>query len=88
MKQEIEIIQYDKNKGIQFNWEENFAIEVKNEGGEVIISANSEGLLSLAKHLLTLAQNEVPVGAHIHLDEYNSLEEGSIGLIIEKRNQD
>lgn len=86
MKQEIEIIQYDENKGIQFNWEENFAIEVKNEGGEVIISANSEGLLSLAKHLLTLAQNEVPVGAHIHLDEYNSLEEGSIGLIIEKRN--
>ncbi|MCH5271421.1 MAG: hypothetical protein J1E83_11825 [Lachnospiraceae bacterium] len=80
------MIQYDENIGIQFNWEENFAIEVKNEGGEVIISANSEGLLSLAKHLLTLAQNEVPVGAHIHLDEYNSLEEGSIGLIIEKRN--
>lgn len=86
MKQEIEIVQYDANKGIQFNWEENFEIEVKNEDGEVIISANSEGLLSLAKHLLTLAQNEVPIGTHIHLDEYNSLEEGSIGLTFEKRN--
>lgn len=86
MKQEIEIVQYDANKGIQFNWEENFEIEVKNEDGEVIISANSEGLLSLARHLLTLAQNEVPIGTHIHLDEYNSLEEGSIGLTFEKRN--
>lgn len=86
MKQEIEIVQYDANNGIQFSWEENFAIEVKNEGGEVIISANNEGLLSLAKHLLTLAQNGVPIGTHIHLDEYNSLEEGSIGLIFEKRN--
>ena len=85
MKQEIEIVQYDANKGIQFNWEENFEIEVKNEGGEVIISANNEGLLSLAKHLLTLAQKEVPIGAHIHFDEYNSLEEGSYDLIIEKR---
>lgn len=52
---------------------------------EVLISANNEGLLSLANHLLTLAQKEVPIGSHIHLDEYNSLEEGSIDLIIEKK---
>lgn len=86
MKQEIEIVKYDANKGLQFNWENNFAIEVKIEGNEVIILANNEGLLSLAKHLLTLAQDEVPIGAHIHLDEYNSLEDGSIDLIIEKKN--
>lgn len=85
MKQEVEIIQYDANKGIQFNWEENFVIEVKMEDSEIIISANNEGLISLARHLLTLAQNEVPVGAHIHLDEYNSLEEGSVDLIFEKK---
>lgn len=85
MKQEVEIIQYDANKGIQFNWEENFVIEVKKEDSEIIISANNEGLISLARHLLTLAQNEVPVGAHIHLDEYNSLEEGSVDLIFEKK---
>lgn len=85
MKQEVEIIQYDANKGIQFNWEENFVIEVKKEDSEIIISANNEGLISLARYLLTLAQNEVPVGAHIHLDEYNSLEEGSVDLIFEKK---
>lgn len=84
MKQEVEIIQYDANKGIQFNWEENFAIKVIKEDGEIIISANNEGLISLARHLLTLAQNEVPVGTHIHLDEYNSLEEGSVDLTIVK----
>lgn len=86
MKQEIEIVKYDANKGVQFTWEKNFTIEVKNEGGKVIISANNEGLLSLANHLLTLAQKEVPIGSHIHLDEYNSLEEGSVDLILEKRN--
>ena len=85
MKQEVEIIQYDANKGIQFKWENNFAIEVKKEDGEIIISANNEGLISLARHLLTLAQNEVPIGTHIHLDEYNSLEEGSADLIIVKK---
>lgn len=35
IKQEIEIIKYDVEKGIQFNWEKNFAIKVKNEGNEV-----------------------------------------------------
>lgn len=85
MKQEIEIVKYDVSKGLQLIWENNSVIEVQNEGNEVKISANNEGLLSLAKHLLTLAQKEVPIGAHIHFDEYNSLEEGSYDLIIEKR---
>ena len=85
MKHEIEIVKYDASKGLQLIWENNSVIEVQNEGNEVKISANNEGLLSLAKHLLTLAQKEVPIGAHIHFDEYNSLEEGSYDLIIEKR---
>lgn len=86
MKQEVEIIKYDSNKGLQLSWENNFSIEVKSEGREVLIVANNEGLISLAKHLLTLAQEEVLQGTHIHLDQYNSLEDGSIDLIIEKRN--
>lgn len=86
MKKEIDIIPYDANTGIQLKWDNNFTIEVKNAGDEVIISANNEGLLSLARLLLTLAQNEVPMGTHIHLDEHSLLEEGSIDLIIEKGN--
>ena len=53
--------------------------EVMNDS--VVISANREGLLSLAKHLTDLAE-EKP-GSHVHYDEYNSLAEGSIELIIE-----
>ena len=86
MKKEVDIIPYDANTGILLSYEKNSAIEVKNTGDEVIISANNEGLLSLARLLLTLAQNEVPVGTHTHLDERNLLEEGSIDLIIEKGN--
>ena len=50
----------------------------------MIISANKEGLLSLAKQLTTLAE-AVP-GNHIHYDEYNSLEEGSAEMIIVNSN--
>ncbi len=85
MKQEVEIIKYNAKKGLQLCWENNFIIEVSVERKEVLISANNEGLRSLANHLLTLAQTEVPVGTHIHLDEHNSLEEGSVDLIIEKK---
>ena len=41
-------------------------------------------MISLSRHLLTLAQDSVPSGTHIHFDDLNSLEDGSIGLIIEK----
>lgn len=63
-------------------WEEGFVISSRMENGAAVISANREGLLSLAKHLEALAK-ENP-GSHIHYDEYNSLEEGSFELIIEK----
>ena len=49
---------------------------------EVTISANREGLLSLASQLKTLAEG-MP-GDHIHYDEHNSLEKGSWEMIIEK----
>lgn len=54
----------------------------KNGDKEVTISANREGLLSLARHFQALAEG-VP-GDHIHYDEHNSLEEGSSALIIER----
>ena len=84
MKREIEIINYDSKKGIQINWEYGFMIEAKVENNLMLIRANEEGLISLAKQLLTLAQKEVPNGCHIHLDEYNSLETGSVDLVLEK----
>ena len=63
-------------------WEDGFTIKVSGEEKEVVISANREGLLSLANQLKALANESV--GSHIHYDEYNSLEEGSSELLIER----
>lgn len=69
---------------IQLNWEEDFKIKVSNDCDILMIEANKEGLVSLARHLLLLAQEEVPNGSHIHLDEFNSLEDNSVELILSK----
>ncbi len=63
-------------------WVNDFEIRVKVVNGTTVILANREGLMSLAKQLLTLADG-VP-GDHIHYDEYNSLETGSSEMIIER----
>ena len=67
---------------MNMNWVDGFTIKVRVESGNVGISANKEGLLSLADQLKTLADEGV--GSHCHYDEYNSLEDGSCELIIEK----
>ncbi len=64
-------------------WIEGSEINVKiQDGKEVTVSANREGLLSLACQLKKLAEGKP--GDHIHYDEYNSLEEGSSEMIIER----
>ena len=63
-------------------WVDGFTIRVGIDGGTAVVSANREGLLSLAMLLSSLA--EEPQGSHIHLDMYNSLEDGSTELILER----
>lgn len=50
------------------------------------LRANSSGLLSLAIHLIELAQLQVPVGSHIHYDNLTmkELSSKSVEIIIEK----
>lgn len=67
---------------MNIEWIDGFTIKVSVENDEVVISANREGLLSLAKQLSDMA--EMDMGTHVHYDEYNSLEKGSAQLIIEK----
>ena len=64
---------------MELKWNEGSKISVKVEDGTVVLSANREGLLSLAGHFTALA--EATPGSHIHFDEFNSLEENSIELI-------
>ncbi|MBP3883747.1 MAG: hypothetical protein J6D54_02250 [Olsenella sp.] len=67
---------------MRIRWEEGSEISASVHESEITVSSNRAGLLSLANILADLA-NEEP-GTHIHLDEGNSLEEGSAELIIEK----
>ena len=62
-------------------WEDGFSIKVRIDGNTVVISANKEGLLSLAAQLK--ARAEAQPGSHIHYDESNSLDEGSAEMVIE-----
>ena len=66
---------------MKLHWEDGSCIKVAAEEGNATVSANREGLLSLAAQLTALAE-QAP-GSHIHYDAYNSLEEGSAELIIE-----
>ena len=67
---------------MEIEWAADAEIRVNVAGGEVLISANREGLLSLAGQLAALA--EKAPGSHIHYDEYNALEEGSAQMVIER----
>ena len=66
---------------MKMGWVNGSEISVKASDKEVTISANREGLLSLAQQLRTLA--EADPEDHIHYDDYSFLEEGSSELVIE-----
>ena len=67
---------------MNFVWEEGYRITVNLDNDTAVISANREGLLSLANHLTALADEAA--GSHFHLDKWNSLEDDSADLVIEK----
>ena len=67
---------------MKVEWVDGSEIKAVAENGGIVISANSEGMLSLAKQLTALADGAP--GDHIHYDEHNSLEEGSAEMIIER----
>ncbi|WP_406862159.1 hypothetical protein ABZO31_17490 [Streptomyces sp. HUAS MG47] len=74
--------------GLVFTWDADARIEVRNLGREVVIEANAAGLSTLAGHLLVLAGEGVPDGAHLHLEDSNGLEDGSVGLVLERSDEE
>jgi hypothetical protein len=70
---------------MKIEWEDGFIIKTDLLTGNIFrIVADKNGLISLAKQLLSLAQDDIPVGNHIHYDSWNSLEKGSMEFVIEK----
>ena len=84
-KVSIEVPAYAQSYGIWSIWEEKSRIMVEvDDWGGVVIKANKDGLISLGRLFLTMAQDEYPIGSHVHSDENNSLEYGSTSLTIAK----
>jgi hypothetical protein len=83
MKLVIEVPDRVAGEGVPIDWEHGFSIAVESSA-ECVIRANKAGLLSLARILLTLASDDAKPGDHVHLDDANSLEDGSIELVIER----
>ncbi|MFF2192524.1 hypothetical protein [Streptomyces sp. NPDC058157] len=71
-----------------FTWEADARVQVRDLGGEVVVEANAEGLRTLARHLLVLAGDGVPDGSHLHLEPGNGLEDGSLGLVLERYDEE
>ena len=67
---------------MRVEWVDGFEIKAVAENGEIVISANRAGMLSLAKQFMALADGVA--GDHIHYDDQSSLEEGSTEMIIER----
>jgi hypothetical protein len=80
----ISVPDYNNEIGFKYQWENGFKINTTVKNTTIYITANKEGLISLANHLLNLAQDEIPTGHHLHLDQHNALEASSIEMIIEK----
>ena len=80
----IEVPDYSPEHGLRYEWEEDYLIKTELAYGACVIRANRGGLVSLARHLLVLAQDDVPAGHHHHFDDWGDLEPGSVSLIIEK----
>ncbi|MEU3447905.1 hypothetical protein AB0H29_11860 [Streptomyces thermolilacinus] len=77
-----------ESEALRFSWDADARIEVRSHGGEVVIEANAAGLRTLAGHLLVLAGEGVTDGAHLHLDDGNGLDVGSVGLVLERNDEE
>lgn len=84
MKFELTIPEYIEGDSFKTEWVKGFEIYTELLNDSIVISANREGLITLATQLLTLAQDSVPDGYHFHLTDLGGLNEGSIELIFNK----
>ncbi len=78
----VSIVKYTPESGVTTNWEIDHRISVSLGTNEVIIGANPAGLRTLAAHLLTLAQDGMPTGHHVHYDPGFGIEDDSVSLVI------
>lgn len=85
MRIEVEIPEYNPEQGlVPIGVEPDTIIGAKQLDNIFYVSANKAGLISLAIHLLALAQDDTPIGREILYGEWNWLAEGSEIMIVRK----
>ncbi len=86
MRISLEIADYNPLVGVVTEWADEGRVNVRRDvDGSVIIEANADGLISLAKLFLFLALESVPAGSHSHQGDYNDLDDGSLELTVAKK---
>ena len=80
----VEVPDFDGN-AMDVVWEENAQYIADVFRNNIIIKANNQGLMSLAKQMIYMAISDLPAGSHVHYDGfYIDHIEGQFELIIEK----
>ena len=86
MQIKLSIPDYDGN-ALDVIWEENSNYSLSVEENGVVLRANKQGLISLAKQMIYMAYNNLPTGSHVHYDSFfTKLNNEGVELVIEKDN--
>ncbi len=84
MKITVDLPDYDGN-GLDVIWENESYYTLDVYESTVVFSANKQALISFAKQMLYMAYNDLPIGSHIHFDEFfTKLHNLNYEFIIEK----
>ena len=85
MKIILDIPDYDGDS-IDVVWEDGSNYFIMVNDNNVVLSANNNALVSIAKQMLYFAYNNLPQGSHIHYDSFfTKMNIEKYELIIEKR---
>jgi hypothetical protein len=79
----VHVPDYHPGAGLRFSWDDDFEIAMSVSSTEVSIKANRAGLVTLARHLLTLAQDGVHEGAHLYMTADQEID-ANVDLILER----
>ena len=83
MRITLDIPDYD-GEGLDVVWENGSKYAIKIADNTVMISANKNALISIAKQMIYMACNNLPVGSHVHYDSFFTETNGEYELVIEK----
>ena len=82
MKAMIELPDYDGN-ALDVTWAADAKCSISVYDNMILLKADADGLISLAKQMLYMAYNKLPAGSHVHYDDY-FLSGSQYELILEK----